>query len=182
MTRVQIAIYVLLGAALTVSVVTDFRARRILDLVTYPTLTLCLALRLATGGFGTAMGPGLTSGLLAAVMAGALFLILHRMDGMGLGDVKLMATVGAGVGFPTILACLVFIGIAGGIEAIAVLIWKGRLLRTLGGMGRSVLQAMRIARPLAEPCERIRIPYGVAIAAGTAWGIGWTLSQAVAVP
>jgi prepilin peptidase CpaA len=98
---------------------------------------------------------------------------------MGMGDVKLVAAVGAGVGFPAIVACLVCIGLAGGVEALVVLIWQGKLLRTFGGMGRWVLQKARVAKGEEDALQRVKIPYGVAIALGTVWGLYeyWRLSQ-----
>jgi len=58
-----------------------------------------------------------------------------------------------------------------------VLIYKGRLFKTLGGMGRSALQATRLMKPDEAPRERTKVPYGVAIAVGTVWGVWWYLSQ-----
>lgn len=181
MTRVQIAIYVVLAAALAVSVVTDLRTRKILNKITFPTMGLCLLLRLAGGlenglWWGPATGPGLASGLLGLLIGGSFFLLLSLLGGMGLGDVKLMAAVGAGVGFPMVLACLVFVGVAGGVQALLSLVWRGKLLKTLGGMGRSALQKVRLVAKDAGQPERDYIPYGVSIAVGTVWGVWWTMN------
>jgi prepilin peptidase CpaA len=103
------------------------------------------------------------------------------MGGMGMGDVKLTAAVGAGVGCPGILACLIFIGLVGGLEALVVLVWQGKLLKTFGGMFKGALQKTKILKPDNQPREHTKIPYGVAIALGTAWGMWWTM-QAGAAP
>lgn len=179
MNLIQIAIFAILGLALSVSVVTDLKARRILNLVTLPTLLLCLGLRAAQGGWGELGGTGLASGLLGLAVGGTFFLVLAVLGGMGGGDVKLMAAVGAGVGFPTVLACLVYIALVGGIQAILWLIWQGKLLRTLGGMGRVALRKLRLARAEGQGLQGGKIPYGVAIALGTVWGVWWSLAPAV---
>jgi len=180
MTRVQIAvyaIYVVLGVALAISVVTDLRTRKILNKITVPAILLCLLARTVGGGWGTPGSLGLASGIIGMAIGFFFFLVLNLLGGMGMGDVKLAAAVGAGVGFPSILACLVFIGVVGGVEAVAVLVWQGRLLGTLGGMLRGGLQKIKIIKPDTSPREKTKIPYGVAIALGTAWGVWWAASQ-----
>ena len=175
--EIQIAIWVVLGVALTISVITDLRTRKILNVVTFPTIALCLALRFAGGlksgdWWGAAGGAGLAGGLVGLSVGGIFFFIMNAMGGMGLGDVKLAAAVGAGVGFPAMLACLLFIGIAGGIEAVVVLIWQGKFLKTFGGMARAALEKTKLVKPGA-PREHTKIPYGVAIALGSIWGMWW---------
>jgi prepilin peptidase CpaA len=178
MNLIQIAIYAVVGLALAVSVVTDLRTRKIRNFVTLPTLAVCLALRAIGGGWGEWTGLGLASGLLGMGIGGLFFLVLAVMGGMGGGDVKLVAAVGAGVGFPIVLACLVFIAVAGGVQAVLWLVWQGKLLRTLGGMARVALSKVRLASRDGRGLEGGKIPYGLAIAVGTVWGVWWSLGQA----
>lgn len=191
MNRVQVATYALLGTALAISVVTDLLRREIKDIVTYPTFVLALLLRLANGAaerqsegpaaalagaWGSVAGGGLASGLVGALVGCGLFLILHltsRGRAFGLGDVKLMAVVGAAVGFPVILPCLLFVVVVGGLEAILMLLWQGTFLRTLGGMVRWAASKAGIARGGAA-LEGGGVPYGVAIAIGTVWGVWYS--------
>jgi len=186
--EIQVAIWVVLAVALAISVVTDLRTRKILNIVTFPTIALCLALRLAAGlrggdFWGPAVGGvGLASGLVGMAVSGILFFVMAAMGGMGMGDVKLAAAVGAGVGFPAVLPCLVFTGVAGGIEALVVLAWRRKLLEALGSMARSALQKVRRVNDDPSPRERTKIPYGVAIAAGTVWGVLWMASQTAPTP
>ena len=60
-----------------------------------------------------------------------------------------------------------------------VLIWQRKLLTTFAGMFRSFAQMVKVAKPDATPRERKMIPYGVAIAAGTVWGVWWTVNQSI---
>lgn len=182
MTRVQVAIYVVLAIALAISVVTDLRTRQIKDVVTYPTLLLCLGLRAAGGGLGSLAGPGLASGLLAVAVGGFFFYVPYLLGYMGKGDVKLMAAVGAGIGFPMVVPVLVFISLSGGILAVVVLLWRGVLWRTLSGMGLAAARKLKLVRPEQPGSPGIKVPYGLAIAGGTVWGVIWTLTQAPVGP
>jgi prepilin peptidase CpaA len=186
MNRVQIAsyvVYTILGVALAISVVTDLRSRKILNVVTLPAAGMCLALRAAAGystgaAWGSLAGPGLAGGVLGLVIGGAAFLLPWLMGGMGGGDVKLMASVGAAVGFPTILACIIFIAVVGGIQAVVLLVWRGQLLSTFWGMFRGALQKTKLVKADPRPKAKTYFPYGIAIALGTVWGVWWTASQA----
>ncbi|HCF56921.1 MAG TPA: prepilin peptidase [Myxococcales bacterium] len=177
MSTLQIALYAIIALALAISVVTDLRTRTIKNVVTLPTVLLALMLRTAFEGWGTFGGDGLASGLLGMAVGGLFFYLFARLGGMGMGDVKLVAAVGAAVGFPVILACLMCIGLAGGVQALVVLLWQGKLLKTFSGMGRWVLQKARVARREEDTLQRVKIPYGVAIAFGTVWGVWWYLSH-----
>ncbi|HEY0840266.1 MAG TPA: A24 family peptidase [Vulgatibacter sp.] len=153
----------LLAGSLGVSLVTDLRRRLILDVVTYPTLGLSLAVRAALVGWD---GPlGLWAGLLGAAVGLVVLLPAAWRGGMGMGDVKLAGAVGAAVGFERIFGVLFWIAIAGGVLAFAVAVKSGTLGRTLKSTARVLLR-----REGSEPAEaeRVFLPYGVAIVAGTA--------------
>ena len=88
---------------------------------------------------------------------------------LGGGDFKLMAAVGALVGFPLILAVLYYTCLAGGAMALIYMIQSGHFFSTLAGMGRIVLGRKRRAK---EGLQKVpTLPYGIAIAAGTLWAI-----------
>src|SRR5690606_30879402 len=153
----------LAALATLVAVWTDVRTRRIPDRLTLPTLALAL---LARGFLAGWSGPlGLADGLLGAAVAFAVFFVLAIGGGMGMGDVKLMAALGAVLGLERSLYALVFVSLAGGLQAVAWALRHGRLFEVL----RSSL--VRAVRPLgrrrsAAPPQYI--PYAVAIAMGTA--------------
>ena len=107
---------------------------------------------------------------------------LYLLRAMGAGDAKLMAMVGAFVGplgaFCAALATLV----AGGMLAIAVLLWKRRVRRAL----RNVYQLVT-TNLLTAPAGSLdftisgadstgKLPYAVAIAAGTLTYLGASAS------
>ncbi|MBI3185094.1 MAG: prepilin peptidase [Myxococcales bacterium] len=171
---VQPALWTVLGLALVISAATDIYRQRILDAVTYPAIALALLLRLSAEGLGDAQS-GLISGLLAAGAGSGLFALFAAFGkGFGWGDVKLLGAVGAGLGFPAVLAALVFISVVGAAQAAATLL-------LLGGLGEAVRDwARRWSARLfgasgPSPSQR-RIPYGVAIAIGSFWAMWWERS------
>jgi prepilin peptidase CpaA len=172
MPPVQIALWTILGVALLISVVTDLLGGRILDVVTYPAMSVSLVLRLAVEGVGDP-SRGLVSGVIAALGAMALFAALAWRRKMGWGDVKLMGVVGATLGFPLVLAAVLFTSLAGALQAVVTLIWQGRLRESLAGIGRRWAMRLRLVPKGQAPGEQRHIPYGVAIAFGCAWAMWW---------
>jgi prepilin peptidase CpaA len=153
-----------------ISVATDVLQRRILDVVTVPTFALALAVRGYKEGFGD-FERGVLSGLVSAFGASMLFVLLAWRGGFGWGDVKLMAAVGAAFGYPTVMAALIFISLAGALQAVVTLMWQGEGGATLRRMGERWLAKLRKAPVDAAP--RKNIPYGVAIALGSFWAMWW---------
>lgn len=87
----------LLWIALGIAVVTDWRERKIYNWLTFPAFALALGLRMVGYGFD---GPGtLSEGLLGAAIGFVPFFALAWKGGMGMGDVKLVAVVGACLGW-----------------------------------------------------------------------------------
>ena len=128
-------LHAIVGVALLISVVTDLYRREIKDFVTYPTLVICLLLRGIFGGAGSLMESGFLSGFAGMIIGGLVFRFFSRKGAVGMGDVKLLAAVGAGVGVPTILFCFIGIGLFGGIHSLVLLIWRGEFFFTLKKLG-----------------------------------------------
>jgi prepilin peptidase CpaA len=103
--------------ALAISVVTDVRQRRILNSVTVPALALVIGLS------GTAGGWPVVKNSLIAVAVCAVPMLLAAIPGwVGWGDVKLIAVCGAAVGFPAAVTVLLFVSVAGGLQALLLLV------------------------------------------------------------
>ncbi|MDQ3263386.1 MAG: prepilin peptidase [Myxococcota bacterium] len=162
MTPAQSALWVLVGVALVISLVTDLRSQRILDWVTYPALSVALLLRLFWIGPGN-LAEGFLSGALGALALVAVFASLAYRGKMGWGDVKLVAVVGAGLGLQLAVAALVFISLMGAAQAVGALLWHR--FSPEGPSG-------------GERGER-RIPYGVAIALGSFWAMWWDVHSTI---
>ncbi|MGV3620139.1 MAG: A24 family peptidase [Archangium sp.] len=155
--------YGLLSVTLIVALATDLKHRKIPDLLTYPAMLIALGLRAYFEGTGDA-DTGLITGLIGLAIGGgwfALFALFNR--GMGWGDVKLAAVVGACLGLAKTPAAIVFISLAGAAQAVLSLVMSGSLDATL----------RRTFSKEKSNGERKQIPYAVAIAVGAAWAMWW---------
>lgn len=169
-------LWLLLTVALVISVVTDVVSRRILDFVTYPTFAIALALRFWQGQLGD-LESGVVSGLVAAAGAGGLFAVLAWRGGaFGWGDVKLVAAVGAVFGYPLIMGALLFISLAGALQAIVTLLWQGAVWDTLRTVALKWGSRLKLSKAAVDVPAR-HIPYGVAIALGSFWAMWWDKSN-----
>ncbi|RJG28095.1 A24 family peptidase [Massilia cavernae] len=104
---------------------------------------------------------------------------LYVFRTMGAGDVKLMGMVGAYLGTPAILSTVLATLIAGGVLALLASTCKRTLpqlvcnLRTMI-VQRHIRQMGGAAAGDTQPTESVgKLPYAVAIAAGTACQIFW---------
>lgn len=161
----------LLLGSLGVSLVTDLRSRRIPNAVTLPAFVLALVVRALAGWNGP---HGLASGLVGAAVAFLPFFLVAWRGGMGMGDVKLVTVVGACLGWDRIVAALLCISLVGGLQGLLALLWTGSLGRTLHRTLRRLAQAFGLAQGQLPQVGRVTVPYGVAIAFGTAWALAWS--------
>ncbi|MBL0715190.1 MAG: prepilin peptidase [Desulfosarcina sp.] len=93
-----------------------------------------------------------------------LLLVFFLMGGMGGGDVKLMAALGAWLGPVATLNLFVLTAAAGAILAL-ILIGHHRRLAPIGHLGRDVRAALRGERRPAAFCSA-DIPYSIAFGLG----------------
>lgn len=121
--------------ALLISVVTDLRERKIFNKVTYPAMVIGLVAHGIIWGWDGGLGMGLKWSFIGFLVGGIPFFLMNAFDprAFGGGDVKLMAAVGALQAFPVIVNAWLYTALCGGVLAIAVLLWQGKLLRTVGG-------------------------------------------------
>ena len=145
----------------------DLRTRRIPNWLVLPFLVAGLAVQSATAGF-----PGAMQSLAGIALATLLFGVPCFLRGMGMGDLKLAAGVGAWIGPSQLFMAFVVTGIVGGIFAVAYALWRGRLGESLDGVGDLFSHFMKSgARPhdqiRLEDRRSIAIPYAPAIAIGT---------------
>jgi prepilin peptidase CpaA len=161
--------YLLLCALITAAIgaVQDVRARRIPNWLTYGSLSAALGLRIYWEGWH-----GLGQGAEGMLAGGGVFFLFFLVRGMGAGDVKLMAAVGAWVGaWPAVLV-MVYTALAGFVIAVFYMVFYRRARSTLANAGELVrfhLTSGIKPHPeinLRDPAA-IRVPYGLAIAAGT---------------
>jgi len=162
LTYKEIIIDSVLFLALIISLITDIKTRKILNIVTYPTILLGIALN--TFFYHTA---GLKFSLIGFAVGVVLFGIMFILGGLGMGDVKLMGAVGALKGGFFVLQSIVYIGIIGGILTIFFLIWKGTFAQTVKNMFYMISSPFsKTSKEQVKKMPKIYLPYGPAIVIG----------------
>ncbi len=156
--------HVCLLAVAVICAYTDLARGKLYNVVTLGGIVLgfglCYLLDAASPGY-----PHLIAAVVAvSVGAGVLFL-LYLAGGMGAGDVKLMAAVGAlAANWGFVLLALMYAALIGAVIAIGILIWQRRLSQGLKDSVRTFFTFR--ARP-REGSQAAYVPYGLAIAVGT---------------
>lgn len=152
---------------LAIATFTDLRSRRIPNWLVLPFMLAGIFVSGWLRGW-SGIGQSLSGLALGALLFGILFLL----GGMGMGDVKLCAAIGAWIGPMQLLFALVVTGMAGGIMALC---WAacggflGDLFKSTGDLLSGFKK--RGLRPdpelnLSNPLTR-KMPYAPAIAIGT---------------
>jgi prepilin peptidase CpaA len=149
----------------------DVRYRRIPNWLTVAGVLVGLALN----GFLDQGRPGLfVSSLLGLAIAFAVYFVLYALRAMGAGDVKLMAAVGAIVGWPNWFGIFIVTAILGGIMALILVVARGRVKKTFWNVA-FILSELRGGRPAYLRREELDVknpkalglPHGAVIAVGT---------------
>ena len=110
---VQVAALAIAGAA----VYTDTKQGIIPNKMTFPAVAVGIGANTALGGWD-----GLGFAAAGAALGFVLFLLPFLFGGMGAGDVKLLAALGAFIGPTAVLGTFFFSALLGGLIALAVLI------------------------------------------------------------
>jgi len=163
----KILIYLVAIMIAGIACLTDLRSRRISNRLVMTGLIFGLVLNLCTGGWA-----GLGWSLLGGLLGLAIFFPFFALGGMGAGDVKLLACLGAVLGPKDLFAVALVGALIGGVLALVVASVNGRLRSTLQGIGSLLaFWATGGLRPspilnLDSP-GTLKIPYAVPVAAGT---------------
>jgi prepilin peptidase CpaA len=164
-------VYVVLAASL-VAAATDIWQFKVHNLLTLPLLVSGLLYHGSVGGLS-----GVGTSLLGILFGFGVLFVFYLMGGMGVGDVKLMAAIGAWLGMP--LTFLVFLAsaLAAGLYAVGlVLLYDGGrdtwvnlqiLWYRLRILGRHFAAEDRVEFQLRRPEYRRRvIPFAAMVAVG----------------
>lgn len=152
---------------LAIATFTDIRSYRIPNWLVLPFLVAGVVVSGWTHGWH-----GVGQSVLGIGLGTAILGLFCWMGGMGMGDLKLCAAVGAWIGPEQLLLALVLTGIVGGIMALCWAIFGGFVGELLAGTGELIFGLRkRGLRPhpelvLSNPLTR-KMPYAPAIAIGT---------------
>jgi prepilin peptidase CpaA len=158
-------IQVVLAAGLTYSVYTDVRWGKIFNKVTFPLILAGFLLNTlflgAAGSLESLKGFGAAIGL-------ALLLTLVAGPGLGGGDIKLIAAIGALCGPVFVVWTCLFTALAGSFIFLIPLVRRGILLYTLRNFAGNIYRKFVLQMPVdvAEGSRSGKQPFSIAILAG----------------
>jgi len=150
---------------LSVATFTDLRNRRIPNWLVVPFMVLGLIASAWLHGWH-----GLGQAFAGLGLALLLYGFLFWMGGMGAGDVKLAAAIGAWIGPNQLFFALIVTAMVGGIMALGWAVWGGFLKELLNGASdltfglgnKEVREEMTLGNK-----KKHKMPYAPAIAIGT---------------
>ena len=151
------------------AVVWDTRERRIPNKLTFPALLLGLAMSFGFGTIGQTIYHGVVRGFVPSFIGALLlfvaFLTFYRVKGIGMGDVKLMAAVGAFLRWPLALWTLAFVLFAGSVIAFIYAVRTGKVSAVFRNMLQGVTRILHRQAP-SSPMTLHHMPYAAAILVG----------------
>jgi prepilin peptidase CpaA len=152
----------LLGVIIAIAAVVDATRHRIPNHLNLAGIAVAFVLAALTGGFA-----GVGEAMAGAVVGGAMFLPFYLLHGLGAGDVKLMAVVGAFVGPSAALLAAGWALVAGALMALAFVGFRIAQASPWAASAPSVARPSGGASaPGLRSLRRSRFPYAAAIAAG----------------
>jgi prepilin peptidase CpaA len=168
---VDFAIQVALAGTVLIAAITDLYDQRVPNWLTMPATVLALCLQSAIGGM-----VGVLSGLAGCLVGFSLLILFYIKGGMGAGDVKLMAAIGAFVGPYRVVWIFLYTALFGGIYALGIVVYSmwtrggwsdtGRRLRL---EGTSLILSGGDVQPLVASLGSYpRLRYAIAMALGVA--------------
>ncbi len=150
----------ILCIALIISLITDIKNRKILNVVTIPAVFTGLVLNTVDAGFD-----GFLFSFYGLVTGFVLLIIPYALGGMAAGDVKLLMAIGALKGTAFVFGSFLYIAIIGGVIAFLILVKQKELLNS---MKRILFSAqLKTLDGLNKNELHHAFPYGVAIVLGT---------------
>ena len=165
--------YGALAVLLVVGAVTDIRAGKILNAVTYPAAAVGLIGHAVVGGLvgrGGSTSLGLSGSAFGLAVGFGPMLLAWLAGGVGGGDAKLMGAVGALTGWRFTLAAMFYGFLVAGLMAVAVMVKQRIVRRTMGRIFRSVYLALMPGKGTVGPptTDSPKIAFGLALCIGSA--------------
>lgn len=143
----------------------DTRHSRIPNFATVPLALFGLAYNTWQGGL-----PALGMAFLGLFLGLGLLIIPHLMGGMGAGDVKAMAAIGALVGPEAIFQVFIYTALFGGLISLLHLLANGTLFKRLTSCGTAIFAFAATKDKgsfnVLSTETKTRLPYAAAIAFG----------------
>jgi len=155
----------LLIAILIISFITDIKKKRIYNIVTIPAITAGIIYHSFVNGWD-----GFLFSTYGFLLGFALLLIPYLLGGIGAGDVKLLAAIGALKGVSFVFYTFLSGAVIGGMVALVILIKNKMLISSLKRIYYALLlvKADKDSLNMADKKGLTSVfPYGAAIILGT---------------
>jgi prepilin peptidase CpaA len=155
---------IILVSVLFICFVTDIKKGKIYNKIIFPSLLIAIILHIALGGLG-----GLKLSLLGFIVGLGILLIPYILGGMGAGDVKLLALIGAVKGSAFVLNTAIYMAVLGGIIALSVIIFQKQtvsFIKVLYLWMVSLFCGIKYKLEFPTAFFSKKYPYGVAIVGG----------------
>jgi prepilin peptidase CpaA len=177
--QLQLVPAVVLLAAAMVAAATDVWKYKIHNALTLPLLLTGLIFHAVSGG-----AQAFSASLLGALFGFTILLVFYIMGGMGAGDVKLMAAVGAWLGMPLTFYVFIASSLAAGLYAVILLVVGQNFWETwvnfqllwirLGSLYRHLGSEDRVETEIAGRDRRLRvIPFAAMVVVGLVATLIW---------
>lgn len=142
---------------------TDLRSRRIPNWLTVSGAVAGFGINIGLAGWG-----GLKTSLLGLLVGLGILLPFVLLRSLGAGDWKLTGALGTFTGPAILMDLLIGSIFMAGIMALALVVYKGRMLQTLRNIGHILVSLVTFRLPssrvsLDNP-DSLKVPYGVALA------------------
>lgn len=166
---------VLLFIVVLIAGIYDFRFRRIPNWLTISGVAAGFLMNL-----GIFNGAGLSVAAAGLGLAMLIYLPLYVLRGMGAGDVKLMAAIGAIAGPTNWLVIFIVTALIGGVLAVCLSVMKRRLREVLFNVSLMLFDLAHLRLPYRtnsmldiRNAAALRMPHGVSIAMGACLFLVW---------
>lgn len=158
--------------AVLIAAIIDIWKYKVHNLLTFPLFLSGVIYHGVTAG-----SSGVADSLLSALFGVGVLILFYAMGGVGGGDVKLLAAIGAWLKLPLTIWVFLASSLAAGVYAIILILYSGRTketwtnLRIIGyrllAVGRHLGAEDEIETELGRDDRRVRlIPYAAMIAVG----------------
>ena len=160
---------VLVSAVLIFAAYIDGKQLKVPNWITFPMVVTGLAYHTLAHGWA-----GCSASLLGIGCGLLCLLPLYSIGGMGAGDVKLMAGIGAWLGVTTTWNSFLATVVVGAIMAVIMVLWSGRIQHHLNQFCHIAMEIITVRNPdklFAIAKERkptmYLLPYGIPICIGS---------------
>lgn len=160
---------ILLLLIITICIITDLHNRKIYNIVIFPGLAIAFELHLVFGGWTAVLQAfwGLLIGF-------GLLLLPYLLGGMGAGDVKLLALIGAIKGVSFVFYTALYMSVIGAVIALFVLLCRKGVFNQLQSCFffiYGIRYGIKLPLHFQGLSYTATYPYGIAIAGGALFSL-----------